>query len=507
MTQTNTPIVRQDNSTRALAGLMLFALVALINLGVIINGITTSALLVGVMVCILALWRPRIGLWGLFLILPFIYFIKRFEFFIYKDPSSEFNNPVSILPEVIILVLLVSIGLRSLTPSGKFKFFHSSLTWSILAFLGMCLLQVFNPSSSLAIGLYGFRAFGYYALAFFLGQHLLQSQKEIHRFMVLSLSLAALVALYGLWQQFVAVPPWDKVWVLEFIPEQPFSWLAGYKFSWEELRKFSLLKTSVSTALFYVFNILFCVTLYQWRKRFRFVLLALVLMIALVFTYVRGAWLALAAGLVIVFGLWLLRNTTSQRKTAFISVVLAMVVLGGLFYLGLRLSTPLMANLGNGLGRRLASLADPFNTPEIRARLHMWERAWALVRSHPLGIGIGTTGGVGQRFAGFGVVDNLYLKLSVELGWMGLLLFGIIIWQATRHAWRIYIWSGKRPYRLIAISAMGFICVMLVDGIVAPALEYDIAAVYFWLWLGVLDRIPIGCGAQSLDRHEDSELL
>jgi hypothetical protein len=489
MTKTNVFIVQQDKPTRAVAGLTLLALVMLISFGVALNSITTSALLVGATVCILALWRPQLGLWGLFIVLPFIYFLKRLEFFIYRDPSSEFNNPVSILPEIIIFVLLVSIGLRALTPSCKLKFFRSSLTWSILAFLGICLLQIVNPSSSPAIGLYGFRASGYYTLAFFLGQYLLRSQKDIYRFMILSLSLSVLVAAYGLWQQFVAVPPWDRAWVLEFIPEQPFSWLAGYEFSWEELRKFSLLKTSVSTALFYVFNILFCVTLYQWRRRLRFVLLTFALMIALIFTYVRGAWLALAAGLVIVFGLWLLRNTTSKRKTAVVSVILVVVVLGGLFYLGLRLSTPLMANLGNGLGRRLASLADPFSTPEIRVRLRMWGRAWDLVRLNPLGIGIGATGGVGERFAGFGVVDNLYLKLSVELGWIGLLLFGVVIWQAMRHAWRVYVWSENRFHRLIAVSVMGLICVVLVDGIVAPTLEYGIAAIYFWFWLGVLDRI------------------
>lgn len=492
MGKTGKLYIRRYNSIRVWTVIALLALFTAIGFCVALNSIATSALLVAAIICMLALWKPKVGLWGLLAILPFIYFLKRVEFYLYQDPTSEYNNPVSVLPEIIILVLLVSIGLRSVDRSLRFRFLSSRLTRSTLIFLGVCLLQVANPFSSLTIGLYGFRVFGYYTLAFFLGQYLLRSERDIRRFMALSLTMSSLVALYGLWQQFIAVPPWDKVWVLEFIPEPPYSWLAGAEFSWRELRKFSLLKTPVSTALFYVFNILFCVTLYQWKRRFRFILIALVLLSALVFTYIRGGWLALASAMIIVAGLWWLRRGSSSKSPSFITVVLLLAMLGGLVYLGLKLSAPIAATLGSGLGRRLSSLADPLNTSEIQARLQMWERAWALVRMHPLGVGIGATGGVGQRFSGFGVVDNLYLKLCVELGWAGVLLFGMVIWQASRHAWYVYVQSQNVFHRLIAISAMGFISVILVDGIVAPSLEYDIAAIYFWLWLGVLDRIPVG---------------
>jgi len=496
--------MRQDKLAWVVAGLTLLALAVFISFGVALNAITTSALLVGTMVCILALWRPRLGLWGLFVILPFIYFLKRLEFFIYRDPSSEFNNPISILPEIIIFVLLLSIGLRSLTPYGKLRFFYSPLTRSVLAFLGICLIQIINPLSSLTIGLYGFRVFGYYVLAFFLGQYLLCSQKDIYRFMILSLSLSLLVAIYGLWQQFVGVPPWDRVWIVQFIPDPPYSWLAGYEFSWKELRKFSLLKTSVSASLFYALNMLFCFILYLWRRKFRLILLSLVLVIALLFTYVRGVWLALGFSLIVVLSLWFLRGTTSKRKNAVILIALAVIVLGGLLYLGLKLGASRMTAPESGLAKRLASLANPFSTPEIRARLYIWDQALDLVRRNPLGIGIGATGGVGERFAGFGVIDNLYFKLSVELGWAGLLLFGIVIWLAISQAWRVYSWSESGFHRLIAISVIGFICVVLVDGIVAPTLEYDIAAIYFWFWLGVLDRISSAeLGSHSRAKTQD----
>jgi O-antigen ligase len=129
-------------------------------------------------------------------------------------------------------------------------------------------------------------------------------------------------------------------------------------------------------------------------------------------------------------------------------------------------------------------------SPQLRSRFYIWQDALDLVIRHPLGIGVGATGGVGGRFQGYGVVDNLYLKLSVELGWLGVLLFGFVAWQAARRGWRVYTRCPGIFDKLIAISAMGFLTVILVDGIVAPSLEYDISTILFWFWLGVLDRVP-----------------
>ena len=78
--------------------------------------------------------------------------------------------------------------------------------------------------------------------------------------------------------------------------------------------------------------------------------------------------------------------------------------------------------------RSYEAILDPGSDPAYQERLYKWSQAWRDVERYPLGQGLGTAGQAAvrdQRFASIGLydVDNSYLKIAVDQGFVGLGLF------------------------------------------------------------------------------------
>nr|HMN28146.1 hypothetical protein [Caldilineaceae bacterium] len=264
------------------------------------NWVRHPYLLFGLLVCGIAIAHQRWGIRALLIVATTTYFAKRLEFYVYRDNASEFNNPVSLLPEIVLVVLFLSVMLEVWARSGRLSLARSALNLTIVAYFFWALLETANPRSSLVVGLYGFRASALYVLAAFIGQYIFEREQQIYRFMRFSIGLAVIVALYGLWQQISAVPEWDRQWFLNFFSTTQYSWMAGGVFSWEELRKFATLKSPTSAGYFYTIHIAFALTFFLWRRKIIDLLAIAILSAALFFTYVRGAWLSCAVVLLVI---------------------------------------------------------------------------------------------------------------------------------------------------------------------------------------------------------------
>lgn len=470
-----------------------FVVAFVIGLLLVLNPVRYSVLVFGLMMGGIAFFRPKYGLWGMLASPAVVYFGKRLEFYVQLDPTSEFNNPVSLIPEFLIAVLMLAVLLRRSTRL-RLRLHRGGLMWAVSALLILTALQIFNPSTSLKVGLFGFRTFGYYILTFFICTTLIQTERDVHYFVRITLLLTAAVAAYGIFQQVVGIPIWDRVWFLEFFYNQTTSWLAGYHFSWEELRKFSTMQHPPAAANLYLVAMLLGVP-HLSRSRtnlWLIVLLALpVIGLALFFTYVRGSWVGILGGLITMAIIWKVPNSRRHGYGLvifyYIVVLVSLVVLSRLVPEVVHYSP--MDQLSPGVKQRVISLTDPMNSPEMQVRFTRWQRTLTLIRETPLGSGIGMTGGVAQRFGGFGVVDNLYLKMLLELGWISIIIFGVILYLSARIAWRLY---RTVPESLIAdfgLSTLGILTAVSLEGIVQPTLEMSISAIYFWSVLGILNSL------------------
>lgn len=78
--------------------------------------------------------------------------------------------------------------------------------------------------------------------------------------------------------------------------------------------------------------------------------------------------------------------------------------------------------------RSYARILNPQTDPAYQERLYKWSAAWREADQHPFGQGLGTAGRsavVSQRFVSIGLydVDNSYLKVALDQGLFGLVLF------------------------------------------------------------------------------------
>ena len=183
------------------------------------------------------------------------------------------------------------------------------------------------------------------------------------------------------------------------------------------------------------------------RQRYGLLVALFVLVLALIYTFSRGTWLALAIAM-LVTGLFV------DRRALMLSIIAAVIALGAAFALprGILLEpgSKWSVDLGNALFGRLGSISEGRDL-----RFKFIENAVPIIRDHPVvGAGPGTYGGAVAKSFGSplyskytaGVVptqrtvDNYWLHILVEFGVFGTALLatflGAIVLQLLRAARR-----------------------------------------------------------------------
>jgi hypothetical protein len=100
--------------------------------------------------------------------------------------------------------------------------------------------------------------------------------------------------------------------------------------------------------------------------------------------------------------------------------------------------------------------------------------AASLVANHPLGTGVGSTGSAGLYGSkSTTMVENYFLFVALESGWLGLGLFGSATVLVLRR-----LWQYRREWHARAMLASGL--AMLVIGLLLPVWADDTVALVWW---------------------------
>src|SRR5713226_7744053 len=170
------------------------------------------------------------------------------------------------------------------------------------------------------------------------------------------------------------------------------------------------------------------------RDAFAYGFTAALLLVALVFTYSRGAWIALGA--VVPLGVIILRPLRWGPVITRFAVLIAFV---GVVVVTLPYTVG-SATPAGALATRATSIVDPSDY-SIQGRLNFWRAGLAIFRDHPLiGTGPGTFPAVHaayQKDVRFYARDahNYYIQVMAEMGVTGvgaLLVLGFSIWTMWR---------------------------------------------------------------------------
>jgi O-antigen ligase len=205
----------------------------------------------------------------------------------------------------------------------------------------------------------------------------------------------------------------------------------------------------------------------------------------LLLTYVRAAW----AGMLLAVGLF---GLFYSRKLLFIGIIGVLIVVLTVPAVTQRfadLRTPDTFSSGGGTVGPASALGA---SNSFQWRLALWGDTLSFAVAHPwVGNGLGSFANlaaltrVGLKIA----AHNDYLRILVEMGVMGLLVFLWLHLSVLRGAWRVY--RQRRPawQSAFALAFIGLYLAILLVSFTDNVLSYHTVGWYVWAYAAVVHQL------------------
>ncbi|MEI6410101.1 MAG: O-antigen ligase family protein [Bacteroidota bacterium] len=336
------------------------------------------------------------------------------------------SAPIGTLLDLLILVSAVGILLRQIK-ERDWSFAKFPLSYMILLWLYYNLMQVLNPEAGSKMAwLFTVRSVAIQQTVFFIGAYALRSNRRgIMALIKLIIAICGIGALYGLKQQFLGFSGTETAWMMA--DQQRYE----LYFQWGLMRIPSFCFDPTTFGILMACFALFCTALLAGPT---------------------NAWQKIVLGFLLILALWSMAYTGTRTAYALIPV-------GGLFYGGLTLNRRvvfvgfLLALLGagfilksssSGVVYRIQSAFRPSKDDSMNLRLENQKKIQPYIQSHAFGGGLGSCGVWGARFNPESELskfphDSSFVRMAVELGWFGLILYTLLHYFVLRTGLRYYI--------------------------------------------------------------------
>ncbi|RMG71006.1 MAG: O-antigen ligase domain-containing protein [Bacteroidetes bacterium] len=322
--------------------------------------------------------------------------------------------PVSGLIDAAVAALLFGLFLKQIY-LRDWRPAWSPITIMILIWAVYCLLQLINPLlPTLLAWLASVRSVGGWPWVFFPALFALSSIRQLSFLINAWLALLVAAALHGIWQAVVGLSGGEWSWIMSDYDRFETFYLEG------GFRVFSFLEDPAVFGVLMAGGAMLSLGLMfgrwiRWPRRLLLGASALVMIIAMVFSGTRTAFVALPGAYVLVMLL------TLRRSALFGGVGLLLVGLLVFLWPG-----------DNVYLERVRTAFQPQEAVSLQVRLENQEYIQPFVREHPLGAGLGSTGEIGQRYAPYTLLSQFppksgYVRTAVEMGWVGLGLYLLLL--------------------------------------------------------------------------------
>lgn len=388
-------------------------------------------------------------------------------------------------PLTFDLALLLAFGLFIGQGLLRHKIRLAWLDVCLAIFLLWAVLQMFNPNvPGLQAGVEGLRKFAFASILFYVGRHFIRT-KDVNLFQKSLVIISILIAGYGL-KQFFFMSAIDYR-MIELASASPVTYLMG---GW--VRPFSTMPGPFHLGLYLVVvSVLLIAQLMLKHGRFStrlFIPIILFLHLGvLFFTRTKGNWVGLVAGVLVLMILH------TQRPLKFIAQ-LAGLSLASILVITI-ISALAPSNTLGVLEDAIVAVTNPLEAPTFLYRVQLWEEIMVpALRENPLwGYGTSSAGeGLANLYQNTGAKHfpshNLFLKVFLELGLVGLFLFFVIVAGSLWQGWK----SVRRQQhaspniKLTQYWGIATVIAFLVAGLAIPTLDAYPVNYYFWLLLGLL---------------------
>ncbi len=341
-------------------------------------------------------------------------------------------------------------GLQALLILGMFirqkyepdwSIFKSPISIMIIVWIAYNFLQFINPTAESRLAwLYTIRSVAIVMLTYFIFSYNIRSVSFIRLIIKIWLGLSFFAACYAFKQQHIGFFGFEEAYLYSDPIIMDLLFIGG------EWRKFSIFSDPVTFSYNMIIASILCLGLMfgpvsRAKKVILFFLICFFLM-NMLYSGTRSAFILFPAALI------LLVILVFNKKMVFFAGV-ATVFIMFLIYVP-------TSNLAL---YRFQTAFKPSNDASFNVRAINQKRIQPFIQTHPLGGGLGSTGIWGVKFSPGSFLasfppDSGYVRVAVELGWLGLLLFCILMF--------IILKTGINNYYLIKDPELKSYCLAMV---------------------------------------------
>lgn len=421
-----------------------------------------------ILACLLSLWRPQIGIYFLVLVLPL-------QTLRYQIQSYPFGGSII---DLVLLAVIVGAFIQRTEPLFgdiplKGLLFVSFAYWYISLWHGSFFLGLPMPLSLDDLRFSFWKSYVELGFIYFIAFAAIRTREQVRTVLVLMCVTAVAISL-----DFYSIVSTEDL--SHFNDSSRYAGVLGY--------------AGVNgLAAFMSILGLFLAALVTLRVGAKLRVIALVALVGctycLLFAFSRGAYLSFAAGLLLIALL--------QRR-----FVLGFALAG---ILGLALVLPsAVSERISGTYVETGSGGEVLES-SAQERVIIWEDALALIRAFPLrGTGFQTYPYM-HRSLGYGDTHNFYLKVMVEEGIIGIVIFLAILAQMFKQGIALFRNTDDPFFSAIGIGFASCVAGAAVANIFGDRWSYLQVDSYLWILLALVARSRVLANAEVEQVSEPDE--
>ncbi len=379
-----------------------------------------------------------------------------------------FAGSISGIWDELFLIGLVALwGVKWIRSRNEDNFKVTPVDFPLFLFISVMLICLILNSTDFSVGIEGFRAIVQYMLWYFVVIQLIKGEGSARSITLCFVLIVGLLALYGVYQYAVGV-------------EMPAGWVdqneAGVR-----TRVFSIFTSPNIFGSLLTMAIPMAVSLAFVTKktlsRIFFLLVALVMLASLVFTFSRGAWI----GFMLAAGIYILLK---DKRLMIPAVIFALIV---------AVAVP-------SVGDRIGYMLSPeYIESSLRGgRLVRWLTGIEILKNNLfLGVGLGHFGGavamnngmkylVGYTWTDTFYMDNNMLKMAVESGLLGFSAFAVLLYSVIINSYRTIRLASTKAAKELSTGIMAGLCGVIAHNFFENVFETPMMTSLFWVFTAVI---------------------
>ena len=409
---------------------LLALLLCVIGVGIaqvgIIFGVMSLGVFIGAPVVYGIVAYPR---FGIVVFLSLGYFIMWFL-------RLGVNFPLGTLMDGMEALFILSIFINQ-RKKKDWSMFKGPISVMVLVWIAYNMIEVINPTADSKMAwLYTVRTVAIVMFSYFVFSYYITTKKYLEILIKLWIGLAFFAAFYAFKQDHIGFFGFEESYLHSDPIIETLFFIGGV---W---RKFSIFSDPVAFAYNMIMASMLCIGLMSGpvSKKQKLILgfLVVFFLYVMLSSGTRGAYVLLPAGML------LLAILKYSRKVLLYVILVASMAVGVIY---VPTSNPTLY--------RFQSAFKPSDDASFNVRSINQKRIQPYIQSHPMGGGLGSTGVWGAQFSPGAYLssfppDSGYVRVAVEMGWLGLLIFCILMFTI--------LYTGINNYYKIKDPALKSYC-------------------------------------------------